>query len=141
MLIREYFFIIMATISVPPLDAPILNRIAELNAGRAIAKISSSIGSLVNGSLKGKTCSRKLRPTDINTLTYVVIMPNPLPRKTNPSTSNNILITRLMVPALNGTIALNTIAIPDTPPKEKLFGNLKTYMPLIIISDAKVNME
>ena len=44
-----YFFNIMAITSVPPLDAPILNRMAEPMAGSTIAKISSSNGSLVSG--------------------------------------------------------------------------------------------
>ena len=45
----EYFFRIMAMISVPPLDAPILKRIAEPSAGSAMAKHSSSIGCPVSG--------------------------------------------------------------------------------------------
>ena len=44
-----YFFKIIAIISVPPPDAPMLNKMAALSAGRKIAKISSSTGSVVNG--------------------------------------------------------------------------------------------
>ena len=40
----EYFFKIIAIISVPPLEDPILKRIAEPSAGSAIANITSSIG-------------------------------------------------------------------------------------------------
>ena len=40
----EYFFRIMAMISVPPLEEPMLNRIAEPRDGSAMAKQSSSIG-------------------------------------------------------------------------------------------------
>ena len=40
----EYFFRIMAMISVPPLEEPMLNRIAEPRAGSAMAKQSYSIG-------------------------------------------------------------------------------------------------
>lgn len=48
-----YFFRIMAITSVPPLDAPILNKIAEPKAGSKIAKTNSSRGSLVSGWLIG----------------------------------------------------------------------------------------
>ena len=44
MLKLVYFFIIMATTSVPPLDAPILNRTAEPMEGSAMANISSKRG-------------------------------------------------------------------------------------------------
>lgn len=44
MLRLEYFFMIMAIISVPPLDDPMLNKIADPKAGSAIANITSSIG-------------------------------------------------------------------------------------------------
>ena len=40
----EYFFRIIAMMSVPPLEDPILNRTAEPSDGSAIAKQSSSIG-------------------------------------------------------------------------------------------------
>ena len=40
----EYFFKIIAIISVPPLELPMLNKMAEPRAGSAIAKQSSSIG-------------------------------------------------------------------------------------------------
>ena len=50
-----YFFMIMAIISVPPLEAPMLKRIAEPTAGRAMAKISSR---------KGWSCQRLLHGTD-----------------------------------------------------------------------------
>ena len=40
----EYFFKTIAMMSVPPLDAPILNRMALPSAGRAMAKHSSNIG-------------------------------------------------------------------------------------------------
>ena len=44
-----YFLRIMAITSVPPLEAPILNKIAEPSAGNKIANINSNNGSLVSG--------------------------------------------------------------------------------------------
>ena len=44
-----YFLRIIAITSVPPLEAPILNKIAEPSAGNKIAKINSNNGSLVSG--------------------------------------------------------------------------------------------
>lgn len=58
------FFTIIAMISVPPLDAPILKRRAEPIPGSNTAKISSKKGSFVSGSLIGHRCSSKLIPTD-----------------------------------------------------------------------------
>ncbi len=40
----EYFFIIMAMTSVPPLEEPMLKSTAEPKEGRAIAKVSSNMG-------------------------------------------------------------------------------------------------
>ena len=48
-LIEEYFFNIIATISVPPVEPPQLNKIAAPNAGKATANASSNTGSCVNG--------------------------------------------------------------------------------------------
>ena len=48
-----YFRRIMAMISVPPLDASILKKIAELTAGNATAKINSNNGSSVSGAAIG----------------------------------------------------------------------------------------
>ena len=56
-------------ISVPPPDAPILNKMAALSAGRKIAKISSNTGSVVSGALIGNNFSSADNPTDVNTLT------------------------------------------------------------------------
>ena len=42
---------------------------AALSAGRKIAKISSSTGSVVNGALIGNIFSSADNPTDVNTLT------------------------------------------------------------------------
>jgi len=62
------FFMIMAMISVPPLDAPILNKIAVPMAGRKIANISSRSGSEVRGFVNGQIRSRRERLTDITTV-------------------------------------------------------------------------
>ena len=53
----EYFFRIIAMISVPPLEEPMLKRIADPSAGRAMAKHNSSIGSSVKGECIGKSRS------------------------------------------------------------------------------------
>lgn len=52
-----YFFNIMAIISVPPLEAPTLNKMADPRAGSIIAKQSSKNGSLVKGKDKGESHS------------------------------------------------------------------------------------
>ena len=62
------FFNIMAMISVPPLDAPILNRMAVPTAGRKIANKSSSSGSSVRGRARGQMRSSMERLTDISIL-------------------------------------------------------------------------
>ena len=49
--------LVIAMISVPPPDAPILNKMAALSAGRKIAKISSNTGSVVSGALIGNNFS------------------------------------------------------------------------------------
>ena len=57
-----YFFRIMAAMSVPPEEAPMLNRMAEPKAGRMTANKSSSISWSVRGPARGqstsKTCTR-----------------------------------------------------------------------------------
>ena len=121
-----YFLRIMAIISVPPPDAPILNMIAALNAGSTIAYISSSTGCVVSGCSIGNHTSARLSPTDISTLTYTVRMPKLFPRKINPTTSSAILMINVIFPGVAGITALRTTAIPVTPPNEKLFGNLNT---------------
>ena len=63
-----YFFKIMATISVPPLEASMLNSSAEPKAGRRMAKKSSSIGSLVKGLSMGKSHSSPWVNTDMSTV-------------------------------------------------------------------------
>ena len=62
------FFKIMAMISVPPLDAPRLKRMAVPTAGRKIANISSSRGSSVRGRASGQTRSRRDKVKDISML-------------------------------------------------------------------------
>ena len=62
------FFKTMATISVPPLDAPILNRMADPKPGQKIAKISSSSGSWVRGLVRGHSRSNAERLKDISIL-------------------------------------------------------------------------
>ena len=59
-----YFLIIIAIISVPPLDEPILKRMAEPSAGSAIAKQSSNIVWSVRGWVIGQTRSKTESATE-----------------------------------------------------------------------------
>jgi hypothetical protein len=87
-----YFLKIIANISVPPPDAPILNKMAALIAGKVTANINSNTGSSVIGPAIGINFSKKLSPTEVSKLTYMVLVPNFLPKKTNPNTIRIILI-------------------------------------------------
>ena len=62
--ILVYFFKSMAITSVPLLEAPILKRRADAMAGRAMAKIRSSIGSLDKGFVRGIHFSKNTNKTD-----------------------------------------------------------------------------
>ena len=62
----EYFFRIIAMISVPPLEEPMLKRIADPSAGRAMAKHNSSIGSSVKGECIGKSRSSTESETELS---------------------------------------------------------------------------
>ena len=64
----ECAFKIMAMMSVPPLEAPMLNRIADPIAGRKIAKISSSIGWSVMVPVIGIKRSSALKLNDMSML-------------------------------------------------------------------------
>ena len=55
-----YLFRIIATISVPPVDAPMLNTTAAPTADRITAKQSSRNASLVSGAERGQTRSHRL---------------------------------------------------------------------------------
>ena len=68
MLRLVYFLSIMAMISVPPLEAPRLKRMAVPTAGRKMANSSSSRGSVVSGLLKGQTRSSRDRLMDMTIL-------------------------------------------------------------------------
>ena len=63
-----YFLTIMAMISVPPVDALILKRMADPTAGSPTAKKSSSSGSSVNGAFIGCTRSSTQTMPDIKML-------------------------------------------------------------------------
>ena len=54
----------MATMSVPPVEAPTLNTMALPAAGRATAKHSSRSVSFVKGALMGYTFSSRLTKAD-----------------------------------------------------------------------------
>ena len=55
----------MAAISVPPEEAPMLNRIAEPMAGRMTAKSSSSISWSVRGPERGQMTSNSCTRPDV----------------------------------------------------------------------------
>ena len=128
------FFTIIATMSVPPEDAPMLNSTAELNAGSATAKSRSSMGWVVSGSWIGQISSITERETDKSRLEYTVLMPNERPKKQKPTTSSSRFTTRLTVLGPTGRTALTTTERPVTPPNVKLLGNLNRYVPSAIKS-------
>ena len=90
-----YFFSTIAIISVPPLEAPILNKMADPTAGRNTANTSSSKGSVVRGPVKGTSFSKMDRAADIKILAYTVLIPKLLPKKTNPITRRAMLAIRV----------------------------------------------
>ena len=70
--------------SVPPLEAPILKRMAEPRAGSTMAKHSSSIGWSVKGWSMGKKRSIAERATERRILQYAVLAAKPFPRMIRP---------------------------------------------------------
>ena len=121
----EYFLRIMATMSVPPLEAPILKRMAEPRAGSTIAKHSSSIGWSVKGWSMGKKRSIAERATERRILQYAVLAAKPFPRMIRPINRRIMLIIRLKSPAEIIPVFATSTARPVMPPKVKLFVNLK----------------
>ena len=121
----ECAFKIMAMLSVPPLDAPMLNKTADPTAGRKIAKISSSIGWSVMVPANGTKRSRALKLKDISMLAYTVLMPTSVPKNKKPMTRSPVFTMNVKSLAFMPVSLLTTDEKPVTPPKEKLFGNLK----------------
>lgn len=111
--------------SVPPLDASMLNMIAEARAGRITAKQHSRIGSSVSGPLIGKRNSKSDIDIESIIVVYAVFMPNDLPRTTTPRIRSRMFKMNVMVDAERGIALAIMTAIPVTPPKEKLFGKRK----------------
>ena len=118
--------------SVPPPDAPMLNRIAEPKPGRAMAKISSSIGSSGRGWGSGHTLSITESPTESSMLAYTVFTPKLFPKKRKPKTSRIIFKIKFAVLGDISPILPTTTERPVTPPNVKLFGNLKKCDPAMI---------
>lgn len=137
----EYFFRIIAMISVPPLDAPILKRIAEPRAGRTIAKQSSSIGWSVKGSDIGYSLSMTDNAIERRMLQYAVFAANFLPKMIIPIKSRIILVIRLKSPAEIRPVFATSTARPVIPPNVKLFVNLKKYVPAAINIVLKVRRK
>lgn len=131
----------MARISVPPPEASRSKKIADANAGSATAKNISRTGSLVSGLSIGKMYSAAQSKMEVKMLTYTVLIPASLPRNMKPTTRSIILIKKVINPGVLGRSALRTTAIPVTPPKEKLFGNLNTYTPMHNIKVAMVSIK
>ena len=121
----EYFFKIIAIISVPPLELPMLNKIADPKAGSAIAKHSSRIGWSVNGSFIGQMRSRKESVNESKILQYAVFAANFLPRTIIPMIRSVILTIKLKSAAVIRPVLATRTARPVIPPKVKLFVNLK----------------
>ena len=109
----------MARMSVPPLEAPIWNRIALPKAGRKMAKRSSRTGSVVRGAAKGYIRSSRDRLTEVTMLAYTVFSPNPFPRNKKPSTSKRVLAINVKSPADHEVSSLTMVEKPVTPPKAK----------------------
>lgn len=82
-------------------------------------------GSLVSGRTIGHVRSKNERVNDIRMLAYTVFTPNPRPKKIKPVTKSAMLTMVVNSLADQWVIALTTVAKPVTPPKAKLFGNLK----------------
>ena len=61
-------------------------------------------------------------------------MAKSFPRKPKPTKSSTIFTMKEKVLADSGVIFAKTTAAPVTPPKQKLFGNLKKYTPIAIIN-------
>ena len=83
--IEVYFFRIMATMSVPPLEAPMLNMIAGADARNGNGKISSRTGWSVSGPDMETAFSAADSATDIRTLIYTVFTPKPFPETEIPA--------------------------------------------------------
>ena len=97
-----YLRMIMAMMSVPPLEAPTWKRMAEPMAGRATAKMSSRNGWFVMGPLMGRTrSSTQMRP-DWRRVTYVVYTPKLFPRTMYPNKRRTMLMIRPKVPGVEG---------------------------------------
>lgn len=120
-----YFRRIIAIISVPPLEAPILKRIAEPMAGRMIAKHNSNTGWSVNGASSGCTHSKIEIVTDSRMLQYAVLAIKDFPKKKVPITSKVRLTIKLNVLGVMGVTCATTTESPVIPPKVKLLVNLK----------------
>ena len=123
-----YLRTIMATMSVPPLEASRWNKIAEPMAGSSTAKHNSSSGWFVSGWSSGQKRSMTLTARDSTTEQYTVLNAKLRPRKMNPTTSSAMLMMNtkaLGVSTGEGKTRPRISERPLTPPVEKLFGNLK----------------
>ncbi|BCN28716.1 hypothetical protein bsdtb5_00110 [Anaeromicropila herbilytica] len=94
-------------------------------AGSATANINSSTGSSVRGAFIGQALSKNDSPKDNKRLVYAVFTPNPFPKNKKPINNKIMLIINTISLAEATFVFATTIAMPVTPPNEKLFGNLK----------------
>lgn len=93
MFMLEYFFKIMAMMSVPPLDAPILKRIAVPTAEGKWQTSALRAAGWWSGALNGQKRSRSDKLTDMTMVAYTVFNPKPLPRNKNPNSRRAVLVT------------------------------------------------
>ena len=125
MLKELYFLIIMAIMSVPPLEDPRLNRIEDPKDGRDTAKMNSSIGWSVNGCAIGKRYSKIEIPNESTMLQYAVFAITDLPRTKTPRRRRAMLAIRLNWLAVRIPVFPTNTERPVIPPKVKLLVNLK----------------
>ena len=105
---------------------------AEPRAGRITAKKSSSMSWSVRGPVMGHSHSKTCTSPAYSTEQYTVLKPKPLSSSRNPRIRNSVLMMELKV---EGVSQLTWMTLPsrmdrpETPPMEKLLGNLKKYTP------------
>ena len=73
----------------------------------------------------GTKRSRALKLKDISMLEYTVLMPTSVPKNKKPRTRSPVFTMNVKSLAFMPVSLLTTDEKPVTPPKEKLFGNLK----------------
>ena len=118
----RYLLINFATISIPPLDAFMLNKTA-CPAPTTIMKHTRSITIFPDkDSTCGVSISKILRYIGSISDARTVFTPNSLPIKMYPMTNSIIFKTNVIVDTGNGMIFTRTRTSPDRLPSTRLFG-------------------